>query len=77
MRQAAQQLVAPVVVDDRIADHRAEPRHRIGQPFRDMAAMQWQIGASGFASHQLPDRSVVRGSGREHVVFVAINIGRV
>jgi hypothetical protein len=49
MRQAAQQLVAPVMVDDRLADHRAEPRHPIGQPSRDVAAMQWRIGAAGFA----------------------------
>ena len=74
MRKAAQKLVAPVVMDDCLADYRAEPRHPIGQPFWDMAAVQWQIGASGFASHQLPDRSVVRGSNREHLVFVAIDI---
>jgi len=41
MRQAPQQLVAPVVVDDRLADHRAEPRHPVGQPFRDVTAVQW------------------------------------
>jgi hypothetical protein len=39
------------MVDDRLADHRTEARHPIGQPFRDVATMQWQIGASGFASH--------------------------
>jgi len=39
------------MVDDRLADHGAEPRHPIGQPFRDVAAMQWKIGASGFVGH--------------------------
>jgi len=34
-----------------LADHRAEPRHPIDQPFRDVAAMQWKIGASGFVGH--------------------------
>jgi len=52
VRQAAQQLVAPVVVDDRLADHSTRPRHAVGQPFRDVTAMQRQIGAAGFASHQ-------------------------
>jgi hypothetical protein len=73
MRQAAQQLVAPVMVDDRLADHRAEPRHPIGQPLWDVAAMQRQIGASGFVSHQ-PDRSAVRGSGRGRVVLIQKNM---
>jgi hypothetical protein len=49
--QAAQELVAPIMMDDRLADHRAEPRHPIGQPFWDVAAVQWEISASGFASH--------------------------
>jgi len=44
------------MVDDRLADHRAEPRHPVRQPFRNVAAVQWQIGASGFAGHQ-PNRS--------------------
>jgi hypothetical protein len=52
VRQAAQQLLAPVVVDDRLADHSTRPRHAVGQPFRDVTAMQRQIGAAGFASHQ-------------------------
>ena len=52
VRQAAQQLAAPIMVDDRLADHRAELGHAIGQPSRDVAAMQWQIGTAGFASHQ-------------------------
>src|SRR6516164_4129941 len=52
VRQAAQQLVAPVMVDDRFADHGNEPGHALGQPSRDVAAMQWQIGTAGLASHQ-------------------------
>src|SRR5262245_44422660 len=41
---------APVVVDDRLANYCAKPRHPIGQPFWDVATMQRQIGAAGFAS---------------------------
>jgi hypothetical protein len=73
MRQAPQQLVALVVVDDRLAEHRAEARHPVGQPFRDVTAVQWQIGASGSVSHQ-PDRSRVRGSGRDRVVLIRRNM---
>ena len=46
MREAAQQLVAAVMVDDRLADDRAEPRHAVGEPRRHPPAMQRQIGAS-------------------------------
>src|SRR5215469_1576631 len=73
MRQAAQQFVASKMVDDRLADHGAEPRHPIGQPFRDVAAVQWKIGAAGFASHQ-PDGSEARDCGCDRVVFIPINM---
>ena len=73
MRQAAQQFIAPVMVDDRLANDCAEPRHPIGQPFWDVAAVQWKIGAAGFTSHQ-PDGSEARGCGRECIVFIPINM---
>ena len=57
MRQPAQQLVAPVVMDDRLADDRAEPRHALGEPGRHAAAVQRQVGASPSVS---PCRSIVR-----------------
>ena len=65
--------IAPVMVDDRFADHRAKPGHPIGQPFRNVAAMQWQIGASGLASHQSGGPEV-RGYGRDRAVLIAINM---
>ena len=46
MGEPAQQLVAPVMVDDRLGDHRAEPRHALGEPRRHAAAMQRQVGAA-------------------------------
>src|SRR5215472_11572605 len=73
VRQAAQQFIAPVVVDDRLANYCAKPRHPIGQPFWDVATMQRQIGAAGFASHQ-PDGSEARGCGGECIVFIPINM---
>src|SRR5215216_2825227 len=51
MGQAAQELVAAVVMDDRLADHGAEPRHALGKPWRNPAPMQRQVGASGSLSH--------------------------
>jgi hypothetical protein len=46
MGQAAQELVAAVMVDDRLGDHRAQPRHALAEPGRDSAIMQGQIGAA-------------------------------
>ena len=46
MREPAQELVAAVVMHDRLADHRAEPRHAVAEPFRHVAAVQRQVGAS-------------------------------
>ena len=53
MRQPPQQLVAAVVMDDRLAHDRAEPRHALAQPFRHAPAMQRQIGASRASRHRL------------------------
>ena len=50
--QAAQQLVAPVVMDDGLADDRAEPGHAIGQPARHVPAMERQIGGSSSSRHR-------------------------
>ena len=52
LRQAAQQLVTPVVMDDGLAHHRAEAGHAIGEPSRHLPAMQRQIGASSPAGHK-------------------------
>jgi hypothetical protein len=39
MGETSQQLVAPVMMHDALADHRAEPGHPIRQPFWHMAAV--------------------------------------
>src|SRR5438552_12248377 len=52
--EASQQLVAPVVMDDGLADHRAEAGHPVRQPFWHMPTVQRQISGSGSTSHQTP-----------------------
>ena len=47
----AQQFVAAIVMDDGLCHDRAEPSHPFRQPFRDLPAMQRQIGASGSSCH--------------------------
>jgi len=39
MSEAPQQFVAPVVMHDSLADHRAQSGHPIGEPFRYMPAV--------------------------------------
>jgi DNA invertase Pin-like site-specific DNA recombinase len=46
MSEAAQQLVAAIVKDDRLADDGAEPAHAAREPQGHPPAMQRQIGAS-------------------------------
>jgi len=46
MGQPPQELVAAVVMDDRLGHHRPEVRHAVGEPPRHGAAMQRKIGAS-------------------------------
>src|ERR1700761_5274817 len=58
MSQPAQQFVTPVMMDDRLANHRAEPRHAMSEPGRHPAAMQRKIGASRASRHQKPHEIV-------------------
>jgi hypothetical protein len=51
VRKAAQQLVATIVMDDRLADHHAEAGHSLRKPERHAPAMQRQIGASSSIGH--------------------------
>jgi hypothetical protein len=51
MRQPAEHLVAAVLVDDRLGDHRGEPRHPIAEPFGHMPAMERKVGAARSPSH--------------------------
>ncbi len=59
MREAAQELVAAVMMDDRLGHHRAEPGHPLGEPFRHAPAMQRKVGASGSSCHELPFSEIV------------------
>jgi hypothetical protein len=59
MSQTPQQLVAGIMVDDRFADHSAEPRHPVGEPPWNLPATQRQISASSSLSHPSdPPRSL-------------------
>src|SRR5271170_3194958 len=51
MRQTAQELLAPIVVDDRFRDDRAEPGHALAEPCRHPAVVKRQIGAARPSSH--------------------------
>ena len=51
MRQTAQEFVASVMVDDRLRDDRAEPRHALAEPCRHPAVVKRQIGAARPSSH--------------------------
>ena len=51
MSKATKELVATIVMDDRLGDDRAEPGHAIRQPQRHPPAMERQIGASCSMGH--------------------------
>ena len=52
MGEAPQQLVAAIMMDDGLADQRAQIGHPISKPLRDAAAVQRKVGRSGFIGHQ-------------------------
>jgi hypothetical protein len=52
VREAAQQLLAPMVMDDRFADHSAEASHSVGEPSWDLTAMQRQVRTARSLSHR-------------------------
>src|SRR6516225_10126892 len=45
VRQPAQHLLAPVMMDNSFRDHSPKPRHPRGKPVGHMAAMEWEICA--------------------------------
>jgi hypothetical protein len=51
MRQTAQQLIAPVVMDDRLDNDPSEAGHTRREPCRHMSAVQGQVGATSRATH--------------------------
>jgi hypothetical protein len=44
VREARDELLAPVVVDDGLDEHAAEPLHALGEPARHPASVKRQIG---------------------------------
>ena len=51
MREATQQLFAPIMMNDRLAHHGAQARHPVREPSGNGAAMQREIRASTSAGH--------------------------
>jgi len=51
MRQAAQELVPPIMHNDGLTDNSTKLRHPVGQPFRHMPAMQGQVRAACPSCH--------------------------
>jgi hypothetical protein len=49
--EAAEQLVAAIMVDDRFGHHCAEAGHALAEPSRYAAAVQREIGAAGSFCH--------------------------
>ena len=52
MGQPAQQLVAAVVVDDRLGHDRPQPGHALAEPGRHPAMMQGKVGAARASRHR-------------------------
>jgi hypothetical protein len=49
--QAAQQLIASAVVDDRFADYRPKAGHSVGEPLGDLSTVQREVCAPRSLSH--------------------------
>src|SRR5690606_20811380 len=80
MREPAKQLVAAVVMDDRLGDHASERGHAGGEPCRNPAAVQRKVraactfghrrsiddawGQSSRAAHRCPYRETIFASAR-------------
>ena len=62
MRQPAQKLIAAILEDDRLGDHRAQPSHSIAQPFGHAAAVKRQVGATRTPHHQCSPVAVTLGA---------------
>src|SRR5512139_3214520 len=55
--EAAQELIATVVVYHGLRDHTAQPCHARRQPVRDLPAMQRQVRTAGALRHEAELRS--------------------
>jgi hypothetical protein len=49
--KAPKHLVASVVMDNRLANHRTETGHAVGKPPRHLSTVQGQIGGPGPLRH--------------------------
>lgn len=52
MRQTAQQFIAPIMMNDRLAHDSAQTRHAVRKPFRHVPAVQRQVRTSCFSCHE-------------------------
>jgi hypothetical protein len=52
MGEAAQQLIASVMMNDCFTDDRAKAGHSVGEPTGNLTAMQRQVGAPHSLRHQ-------------------------
>jgi hypothetical protein len=68
MRQAAEEFIASVMMNDRLAEQRPKPRHPLREPFRNAPVVERQVGAAG-SSHRPLSRS---GLGFRNGYFVPI-----
>jgi hypothetical protein len=57
MRQPLEEFIAPVVMNDGLADDRAKRSHSLGQPRRNMPAMKAEVSTAGPSCHSI-DSSV-------------------
>ena len=62
MRQPAQKLIAAILEDNRLGDHRAQPSHSIAQPFGHAAAVKRQVCATRAPHHQCSPVAVTLGA---------------
>jgi hypothetical protein len=46
VREAAEEFIAPVVMNDGLRNNRAKLRHSLSQPFRHLTVVQRQVSAS-------------------------------
>jgi hypothetical protein len=55
VRQPAQHLLAPIMMDNSFRYHSPKLRHARGKPVGHMAAMEWEICASSTTGHGSSD----------------------
>ena len=60
--EAPEKLVPAIVMDNRLAHHRPEPSHSVGEPFGHMTTVQGQVGASRSSGHAASRSSALRAT---------------